>query len=397
VTQHDFIFSNQFRHRLARHVAFYFACYIFFCITYYIPSGVLPAWSTEGFAQRSGRLGFPTWLKWRVINSTFAFLPPLAFAYSIIYFILPRLYFNKKNLTNTIILFAAILLLIFLVTYLFTVLVEWNNQRLNPANVAQKPAGKIRMLTKFILFNYPIITGFAVIIKMMKRSWLKQKETLQVAREKGKAELQLLKAQIHPHFLFNTLNNVYFLTLTASQKAPELLVKLTDMLRYILNECGQSFVPLEKEIKMIEDYMALEKIRYGDRLKMDLEIKGDYKNKMISPLLLIPLVENSFKHGASKMLQHPWVNLNITVEGQYLFFLLSNSRPEETILPQHNGHIGLNNVKKRLQLLYPAAHELSIVNGADSYEVFMKIGLHKTGENVDEVDIKKESVSYELA
>jgi LytS/YehU family sensor histidine kinase len=130
---------------------------------------------------------------------------------------------------------------------------------------------------------------------------------------------------------------------------------------------------------------------------MKLEIKGDYKNKMISPLLLIPLVENSFKHGASKMLQHPWVDLNITIEGQYLFFLLSNSRPEETILSQHNGHIGLNNVKKRLQLLYPSAHELSIVNGADSYEVFMRIGLDKIGENFDEVDIKKESFRYELA
>ena len=148
---------------------------------------------------------------------------------------------------------------------------------------------------------------------------------------------------------------------------------------------------------MIEDYMALEKIRYGDRLKMNLDIKGEYKNKMISPLLLIPLVENSFKHGASKMLQSPWVDLNITIEGQYLFFLLSNSRPEETILPQHNGHIGLNNVKKRLQLLYPAAHELSVVNGTDSYEVFMKIGLHKASENVGEVDSKKENLRYELA
>ena len=87
------------------------------------------------------------------------------------------------------------------------------------------------------------MAGFAVIIKMMKRSWLKQQETLQVAREKAKAELQLLKAQIHPHFLFNTLNNIYFFTLTASQKAPEILTKLTDILRYILNECNQPLRP----------------------------------------------------------------------------------------------------------------------------------------------------------
>jgi len=397
VTQYDFIFSNQFKHRLSRHIVFYFACYIFYCVAIYIPNGVFPAWNTEMFAINSARLGFPTWLKWRVFNSTLSFLPSLAFAYAIIYVVLPRFYFNKKNIIKTILLFAGILVLILLSNYLFAVVIEWNNSRLNPARPIQSPAGKIKTITRGTLSSFPMIAGIAVIIKMMKRSWLKQQETLQVAREKAKAELQLLKSQIHPHFLFNTLNNVYFLTLTASQKAPEMLEKLTDMLRYILNECNRPYVPLEKEIKMIKDFMALEKIRYGDHLKMDLEIKGDYKNRTISPLLLIPLVENSFKHGASKMLQHPWVNLNITIEGQYLFFLLSNSRPEEAILPQHNGHIGLNNVKKRLQLLYPAAHELSIVNGTDSYEVFMKIDLGKAGELANGIDEKKETANYELA
>ena len=397
MTQHDFIFSNHFNHRLARHIAFFLACYLFFLLVYYVPYSVFPAWDISEFAKNSGRLGFSTWLKWRIVNSLIIFLPNLVFGYAIIYFALPGYYFNRKNGFITTALFVGIIILISLLHYLGQLFLDWNGHRLNPARRLISSKEDIDIMIKTTLFNFPIMAGFAVIIKMMKRSWLKQQETLLVLREKAKAELQLLKAQIHPHFLFNTLNNVYFLTLTASQKAPEMLEKLTDMLRYILNECNQSYVSLEKEIKMIEDYMALEKIRYGDRLKMGLEIMGDYKNKMISPLLLIPLVENSFKHGASKMLQHPWVNLNITIEGQYLFFLLSNSRPEETILPQHNGHIGLNNVKKRLQLLYPAAHELSIVNGADSYEVFMKIDLGKTGELAEGIDVKKESVSYELA
>ena len=218
-----------------------------------------------------------------------------------------------------------------------------------------------------------------------------------MAREKANAELQLLKAQIHPHFLFNTLNNIYFFTLTASQKAPEILMKLTDILRYILNECNQPLVPLEKELKMIEDYMALEKIRYGDRLKMELEISGDYSYKMIPPLLLIPLVENSFKHGASKMLVQPWVNLNITIEEQSLYFLLSNSRPDEISPSQHNGHIGLNNVKKRLQLLYPAAHELNIAEGTQSFEVFMKISLEASTRMVVDREIKTEKDKYAMA
>jgi LytS/YehU family sensor histidine kinase len=146
---------------------------------------------------------------------------------------------------------------------------------------------------------------------------------------------------------------------------------------------------------MIQDYVALEKIRYGDRLKMVFEINGDCNHKMISPLMLIPLVENSFKHGASKILEHPWVNLNITVDGQFLFFLLSNSRPDVKVMEDHNRHIGLKNMKKRLQLLYPSAHELNIAENTKSFEVFMKIRLDET--NVTERDVKTKTIEYAVA
>jgi LytS/YehU family sensor histidine kinase len=141
--------------------------------------------------------------------------------------------------------------------------------------------------------------------------------------------------------------------------------------------------------------MALERIRYGDRLKMELEITGDHSHKMIPPLLLIPLVENSFKHGASKMLEHPWIILTITIKDQFLYFVLSNSRPDEIILSRHTIHIGLNNVKKRLQLLYPAAYELNISESTKSFEVFMKIRLEET--NVIEKDVKPETIEYAMA
>jgi hypothetical protein len=395
VSQHEFIFSNYWRHRVARHAAFLFACWLFFCISFYLPFKVLPGWNTENFTVNTARIGLLKWLWLRFANSLLLFLPLISFAYVVIYLILPRYFFDKKNPYTTTVILAGIFLLVLLMQYSGGWLVAVNWAHAGPGRKMPDTKDIMALNFNIILLNYPFVVGFAVIIKMMKRGWLKQQETLQVAREKAKAELQLLKSQIHPHFLFNTLNNVYFLTLTGSQKATEMLEKLTDMLRYILNECNRSFVPLEKEIKMIQDYIALEKIRYGDRLKMDLEIKGEYKNKMISPLLLIPLVENSFKHGASKMLEHPFVNLNITIDGHYLYFLLSNSRPDEVTLIQHKTPIGLNNVKKRLQLLYPAAHELKIAESTGSFEVFMKICLEET--TVTEKPVTTENIAYALA
>jgi len=235
----------------------------------------------------------------------------------------------------------------------------------------------LTVLVKNICYTLPIVVGVAVTLKLLKRWWFKEKEAEQIAKEKARAELLLLKAQIHPHFLFNTLNNIYFFTLSASQKAPEMIRKLSDMLYYILNECEQPLVPVEKELKMIQDYMALEKIRYGDQMDMTLDIKGDYQNKMVTPLLLIPFIENSFKHGASKMLTHPYVKLNLSIEENNLVFLLANNKPDAITSSARSGAIGLRNVRKRLQLLYPGTHELNIVNEPASFIVFLKLQLQE--------------------
>ena len=119
-------------------------------------------------------------------------------------------------------------------------------------------------------------------------------------KETANAELQLLKSEIHPHFLFNTLNNIYSSILNKSSNAKGLVIKLSDTLKYMIYDCEAPLVPLEEELKMIEDYIGLEKVRYGKRLNMEVEIKGDYRNKLIAPLLLIPFIENCFKHGAVK-------------------------------------------------------------------------------------------------
>ena len=238
----------------------------------------------------------------------------------------------------------------------------------------------IRAWGRQILFNYPTIAGLALVIKLLKNWYLKQKEAAQVAREKINAELKLLKAQVHPHFLFNTLNNIYSFIINDSPAAAEAITKLSDLLRYIIYECNQPVVKLEKELTMIKDYIDLEKIRYGKSFNMSLHIMGNANNKMICPLLLIPFLENSFKHGASQMLTHPWVNLEIIIEEDILYFNLSNSKPGLSGEKAVTKGLGLNNVKKRLAILYGGRHSLNITEDALRFNVSLKVPFFKPND-----------------
>ena len=218
-------------------------------------------------------------------------------------------------------------------------------------------------------------------------------------KEKTTAELHLLKARIHPHFLFNSLNNIYSFALHASPKTPEMIQKLSHLLHYMLYECNMPKVPLEKELKMIEDYISLEIIRYGARLNLCINIQKDTDHEMIAPLLLIPFVENSFKHGSSKMLINPEVNLDIHVEEEILSLKLTNNKPADPDEIPTNGNcgLGLKNVKKRLELLYPNRYELQITDGPSTYTVRMKIVLKEHAPAKKKLITKKEKTSYELA
>ena len=259
-------------------------------------------------------------------------------------------------------------------------------------------------MTGSFTFYLATLVGLAVTIKLLKQWWLKQKETEQLSKEKVTAELQLLKAQIHPHFLFNSLNNIYSFALESSPKAPEMIQKLSGLLHYMLYDCKQPLVPLEKELKMIQDYISLEKIRYGERLDLEVTVNvispaGEPATNLIAPLLLIPFVENSFKHGTSKMAEHPKVSLIITVKDSILFFKLINRKPitiTESRLNTNSG-LGLKNVQKRLALIYPGQYELQILEDPAEYSVWMKIILGSPQSKEKRILIKKEIAEYELA
>ena len=198
--------------------------------------------------------------------------------------------------------------------------------------------------------------------------------------ENAQAELQLLKAQIHPHFLFNTLNNIYALTLDDSPKAAATVKKLSGMVMYMINEGSESFVPVSKEIKMLLDYIGLEKIRYGDRLKMITDIRHNQNDdRLIAPLLMIPFVENCFKHGASKMIDTASIELFLETKNDWLEFKISNNLPTVREKENERIKIGLMNVQKRLKLIYPGKHILDIQSATNLFSVSMKIKLDKTG------------------
>jgi sensor histidine kinase YesM len=310
--------------------------------------------------------------------------------YSIVYFVVPR-YFDKKRyglfVVGVVVAFLSVQLI-----GLFHSTVITNTPVSNAIGVGRYVsiwrAGFIRLFG-----NPPLICCLFLSLKTLKNWYVEQQKTETLEMENANAEIQLLKAQVHPHFLFNTLNNIYSFSLTASPQAGVLIAKLAAMLKYMVHECEEKTVSLAKELKLMQDYMGLERVRYGKRLDMKVEITGDPGNKQIAPLLMIPFVENSFKHGTSQMLQHPWVKLEITIIDNQLFFKLVNSRPLLTQSSLGGSGIGLMNVRKRLQLLYPGRHQLDIRATGDEFAVYMQVMLEeRVEEKVKPVEITNEKI-----
>lgn len=249
----------------------------------------------------------------------------------------------------------------------------------NPAFVWRKMEGTFEYQIKHIgyLINAMEQTNFVVwiafAIKFFKMWYDKQQASLE-------AELNILKGQLHPHFLFNTLNNLYALTLVQSPRSPAVVIGLSEILRYMLYEANAETVSLKRDIEILESYVALEKIRYEDRLDLHFSMNGVTEELHIVPLLILPLVENAFKHGTSEKIGQAWINIDLHVKNHLLKFKIANSKAEPTAGPpkssDHNS-IGLANVRKRLGILYPAAHQLRILEEVDIFAVILEIHLDK--------------------
>ena len=221
------------------------------------------------------------------------------------------------------------------------------------------------------------IAGSSTIFKIIS-DWARQLRAQQeLENQTMQSELRFLRSQINPHFLFNTLNNLYALTLKKSDKAPEIVIKLSDIMRYMLYECNEKRVLLSKEVNYLQNYLDLERLRQGDNVNIKFHIIGKVGSQKIAPLMFIPFLENSFKHGLNNQIAKGFVNIQLQVDEEQVNFFIENSKPDAPPPQVHrrSGGIGLVNVRRRLDLLYPKQYDLTIDDTPTTYAVNLHINL----------------------
>ncbi len=221
------------------------------------------------------------------------------------------------------------------------------------------------------------IAGFSTIYSIIAEWKQQERQRQELQNQTIASELRFLKTQINPHFLFNTLNSLYALTLKKSEDAPEVVLRLSEMMRYMLYECNEPQVFLTKEIAYIENYLNLEKMRLPKKIDLKFDVSGAISDVQVAPLLFIPFIENSFKHGVANQIGEGHVYIKMHCSEHRLDFSIENSRADvqqfNALSGKKSGGIGLVNVKRRLDLLYPGKNELKIEETPDLYKVALKM------------------------
>jgi len=364
----ELIFSEKKQIRFLRHILFWVAWGAYFILCDYLFQQPNPRIPIVG-QPKTGYVTLGSWSVFKVLLLLFIYAGA---CYIFIYTLLPQLI--KSQWLKA----AANILLLCAVLFILSWFMYWN---VYP--IIDSLFGPYKVNDYFARFWPPLYLGIinagkvvaaAAIIKYVKYWWLQQKEKEKLEREKMSADLQLLKAQIRPCFLFNALNSIREYSMITSPRAPESLLKLSDLLSYMLYECDKPLVPLDKEIAMMRNYMEMEKIRLGESFEMAINIRGDLKDKAIAPFLLLPFIENSFKR-SSTLSGNAWIIMDIGMEENLFFMKLANDMIPGTNDRAEPGTNGLSNVQKRLTLIYPQ-HELRLYPEQEMLITHLKIQLN---------------------
>jgi len=224
----------------------------------------------------------------------------------------------------------------------------------------------------FLLSSLLLVMFFGVAVKLLLH-WRNSKEDYQkLMRDKVELELQFLKTQLHPHFIFNTLNNLYFLALEKSDHTPKAILALSELLDYVLHGTRDSFVPLEDELKQVRNFISLEKLRYDERVDISIMVENDNSQARIAPMLLITLLENAFKHGVNKTTGPSWIKVVVRAEHDLNIAVRNSSQGAR---PSSNG-VGLKNVQEQVKLLYGSAGSVHVHSTSEEFLVEVKIPRH---------------------
>ena len=337
--------------RWVRHVAYWSAIVIFF-----------------GFFWGSSMGNYK-----KIILSEIILLPgKMVAVYFCIYFLLPRYLLTRRySLFIGYSIVSMILLGLFQRVIVFHFLIGWNQVYRNlpfwnPYEIMH------------LIIDVNTVMVVPLVVRILHTYYQEKVEATELMKEKFQAELKFLKNQVQPHFLFNTLNTLYGLTLKKSNKAGEIVLKLSDLMRYLLYETSVEKVEIEKELDHIKNYIELEKVRFGDRLEVSFNINGNAKGRYIAPTIFLHFIENSFKHGVSKSVERSWITMDLSISSNKYFLRIENSKPpisgylKPDVMNAFSG-VGLPNVQRRLDLLYKDNYELTIKDEKDSYTVTLEI------------------------
>ena len=229
-----------------------------------------------------------------------------------------------------------------------------------------------------IFLSILFIGGLSTLVKILSDWLAHERDRKELETQSMQSELRFLKSQINPHFLFNTLNSLYALTLKKSDAAPEIVIKLSEMMRYMLYECNERRVPLRKEVQYIRNYLDLESLRQGQNVEITFEVAGEIDEQQIAPLIFTPFLENGFKHGLNNQMSEGYMRINLDVERTKVHLTIENSKPPTKPVKnpsKPSGGIGLVNVRRRLNLIYPNRYSLRTKDEPDHYKVLLDLDL----------------------
>lgn len=297
----------------------------------------------------------------------------MSLCYFTIYLLIPAFIYQRKYLYFSLSLIASIYLMVLVKFYLTYLLINHNVWPEGPEVTSDLSLNYMVVMMLGELYVISFVSAIKITIDWLNAS----KRAAGLEKLQSETELRFLRSQISPHFFFNTLNNIYGLSLEKSGKTSETILKLSELMRYLLYETKDHKQSLEKEIDCIRNYLDLEKIRHGSKLNISLDISGDLYEKKIAPMLLIPFIENAFKHGAGKNIGEVTIDIDICVEGDTLFFKTRNTLSDKKFSKDSGpGGIGIANVRKRLELGYQKEeYSLETYEKDQEYIVELKLKL----------------------